>query len=274
MLFCVSILASTLQFRSLIALNLTNFQFLDFISFFGWPLYVFNCCSTKELICAAVLLYQARFLERLGGPKKYLSSTGVIGVLTTLVLIALLVINPALSESSDGDGTNGFVGPTALIYAQLVIMAVEIPATHQFSLLGLPLSEKLFSYILAFQLIMGRSWNAWIQAVVGLMVGYCYHKNILGIGDFRLPTLITSPIIKIASLITDTKPSTVSTTPNPTVPLANAPPRAPANVPTRATNPPPPSAQQGRAGRTSPLFLFLPISVSLCSLFIFGVCLL
>jgi hypothetical protein len=119
-----------------------------------------------------------------------------------------------LSNYSDEDGSIGFVGPTALIFAELVLMAVEIPATHQFSLLGLPLSEKLFSYILALQLIMGRSSNAWIQALVGLLVGFCYQKNILGIADFRLPSVITAPIIKAASFITDIKPSTAASIPN------------------------------------------------------------
>jgi len=157
-----------------------------------------------------MLLYQARYVERLAGSRKYLSMIAVVNLLATVALIGILIVfgNSGIFESAED--LEGFAGPHVLAFAMLTVMAFEVPATHPYSILGIPLSEKLFSYLLALQLAVARSYYSIVPSVIGIVVGVLYSKNIGGLADFRLPNIVTDFITKaVAPLVEEKKRTAV-----------------------------------------------------------------
>lgn len=164
-----------------------------------------------------IIICLLRYLERLGGSRKYASLLVVLSTLTTLLLFASLVLGASYivdMDATNNEGIGGFVGPHAVLFALLTIVVAEVPAVHSFSFLGVQFSERLFTYLLAYQLISNRFGPSLLQAIIGIAVGMLYRRNFLGLSTWRIPNAVSKPFSSIFGPILDSKPDAALPRPN------------------------------------------------------------
>lgn len=125
-------------------------------------------------------------------------------MLSSLIQVGLLVI--ALSIGYDIIPSSG---PYFLIFSLIPFYYIYIPktSTPQYSILGLTISEKSWTYLLATQLVFGENISSIIAAVAGLLAGYLYiQDHTKKLQTFRLPRSIENTIATISGFFSSLIP--------------------------------------------------------------------
>jgi len=118
-------------------------------------------------------------------------------LLTSTALATLLQLGAAAALSAGGAGglaKGGFAsGLYNTIFALLPLYLAEIPVTARFTLLRLPLSDRVFTLAPAAHLALSSGWASLVPALAGLAAGLAVSRNLWGLGRLqpaaRLATL-------------------------------------------------------------------------------------
>ena len=150
-----------------------------------------------QLAVGSVLLHMLRVFEQQFGSRKFGSFVFFSWLLSVLLHVAV----SAACQSAGIAAAQPASGPFFLIFALLVLYYYNIPALSpsKFSLMGLGLSEKTWTYVLGLQLACSAQAHGLVSAGVGLLVGLIYYSNQLGVQGWRLPgvveKLISLPLV-------------------------------------------------------------------------------
>ena len=153
-----------------------------------------------HVVAGVSLLYYWRLLERQWGSAKY-------GTYSCLVLATSAGAQQILAHSLRWQPSPG---PTALIFANLVSFAADVPATWQGSVLGAAVSDKVCAvvcrararfhetllirghcmqaiiYVASAQLLLGASRQTLLGAALGTGLGLAWSCNLFGLQQLRV----------------------------------------------------------------------------------------
>ncbi|EMR09948.1 hypothetical protein PNEG_01706 [Pneumocystis murina B123] len=169
----------------------------------GWQMIYINA---GEVLFGTLTFYNLRIVERHFGARKYASFI-ILSFLYTSILTPLIlcfIIKPL----SQGRYQYLPAGPTALIFSILAQYHTIIPESYKFKVLNMPsakkgffLSNKIYLYILSFQLLFAESPGSILEAVTGWIIGRLYVFQYLPGVKWRIPKRIFEKIINNAPSI-------------------------------------------------------------------------
>ncbi|KAA1466556.1 hypothetical protein DENSPDRAFT_831407 [Dentipellis sp. KUC8613] len=149
-----------------------------------WRLFVHHLAysSSSELFVWELLLYNAGVhIERLFGSVKFAS----FALMTTLVSTILEFLSLLAFQRL---GFNFIpAGPTTFIFSLLYQYSRLVPSAYGFRVFGVIVNDKIFSYVLAFQLALSQPWSTTIVALIGLLSGALYRSDLVSLKTYRLP---------------------------------------------------------------------------------------
>lgn len=141
-----------------------------------------------------------RIIERQFGSRKYLSYIILIYTLSLLlvpVLTLLLAKLPLISSLlSLSPATYIAPGPTAVIFSLLVLYKELIPSIYKFQItpvaspFTLLLSDKIFVYVCAADILLLGFPSAFIPATVGWILGFLVHFEVIPGKNWRIPAFL------------------------------------------------------------------------------------
>jgi membrane associated rhomboid family serine protease len=182
-----SILASVTN--SLTSITITNFYQEVVSKFQVWKLvtnhFVFS--SPGELLFGLILIYYFRVFERQMGSSKFGAFVCISVALSTLLQVSFLTIFPSFEKPVSG--------PYAIIFACFMLFYLYIPASARFKLLGINLSDKVFTYLLGIQLLCSHMPLSVVAGSCGLLSGIAYLSNTLPLNRIRWP----QPVVRFCS---------------------------------------------------------------------------
>lgn len=202
--------------------------------------------TAGELIFAAALLYQSRAAERAMGPSAAASGAALGGLggaaLAALAraLLSALFGRRAVSGMRGGGGGGAkatALGPYPLVFALLVPLVLDVPATTSIVLAGpssssaasaatpandaastssasaaassssspspstssrgIKITDKHFLYFEAAQLLFIGGRRAWLPALAGVAAGAAVRFDVAGLGSLRFPPLVSAAAAKL-----------------------------------------------------------------------------
>ncbi|KAI0068547.1 hypothetical protein BV25DRAFT_1910318 [Artomyces pyxidatus] len=138
--------------------------------------------NSSELFVWELLLYNIGIsIERQFGSTKY----GSFVLITTLVSTVLEFLSLLAFHQL---GFNYIpAGATTLAFSLLYQYSRLVPVIYQFRVFGVTLSNKIFFYVLAFQLAISQSWSTAVVAAIGTLTGALYRSDIANLKSYRLP---------------------------------------------------------------------------------------
>ncbi|GAX85707.1 hypothetical protein CEUSTIGMA_g13121.t1 [Chlamydomonas eustigma] len=142
-------------------------------------LFVFK--NSGELFVGAFLLYYFRILERQYGTAKF----GAFAVVVTGISTLIHLIASRFSAIQEPP-----CGPYGLIFACLVQFVYSVPASNKFTVLGLKLNDKAFTYLAALHLMFSGGLSSLTAAAGGVLAGLLYRLDFLGIKRIRMPKAV------------------------------------------------------------------------------------
>ena len=104
-------------------------------------------------------------------------------------------------------------GPYFIIFSLLPFFYKYVPhiGSPQYSILGLVISEKSWTYLLASQLVLGESISSIVAAAAGLVAGYLYiQDHTKKLQKFRLPKAIENNIAMVGALFSSLFPAPIT----------------------------------------------------------------
>ncbi|KAH9943193.1 uncharacterized protein BXZ73DRAFT_87581 [Epithele typhae] len=144
------------------------------------------CASSSDLLLTELLLYHAGIpVERAFGSVKY-ASFFIISILTTMLLSFLAMLVAQLNPITRVFFNNVPPGPIAIMYAALYQYLRLVPPAYHFRIFGLPMSDKVWVYAIAAQLLLHPFPPKLLPAAVGLFVGYLYRSDFLQLKGWRI----------------------------------------------------------------------------------------
>ncbi|ORY98816.1 hypothetical protein BCR43DRAFT_488219 [Syncephalastrum racemosum] len=147
-----------------------------------WASHPWAFPSFAPAVAGTMLIYRMRVIERRFGSAKYAAFIFVSIVISTLAQTGLLYFL--------GDRWFLSSGPYALVFAMLYQYYRIVPVITRFPVMGISLSDKIYAYMLAGQLIMSRSLLSAIPCLCGVAVGALYDVNFLGLRQWRFPSVL------------------------------------------------------------------------------------
>eukprot|EP01128_Nolandella_sp_AFSM9_P011541 TRINITY_DN82_c0_g2_i1.p1 TRINITY_DN82_c0_g2~~TRINITY_DN82_c0_g2_i1.p1 ORF type:complete len:303 (+),score=36.49 TRINITY_DN82_c0_g2_i1:27-911(+) len=178
--------------------------------------------SLWDLLLAGSLLYSLRLFERQLGSAKYLMFLLVTTALSTALLLLAVALAPASSLSS-----LQVVGPYGSLFAALVLALVYVPVARTSKLLGVvPVSDKVFAYLLWLQLAYTTAWEAGslLVAASGVLSGILYVAPVTRLATLRFPRSLRVAVSAVLLPLLDPVPIPAAARHNPTHPTVAAPP--------------------------------------------------
>lgn len=184
---------------------------------------VFN--STPEVIFGLYLVYFFRVFERQVGPNKY----AVFALFSTLISSLLQVA--ALTILKDVEHNLSLApGPYGLIFASFVPFCFDIPVSTRFNVFTVHLSDKSFVYLAGLQLLLSSWKQSLVPGIAGILAGFLYRANVVGIRKLKFPEFIASSAGRLFAPLLSRSPSAPATRSGGTrTPGANGPGRPPVN---------------------------------------------
>ncbi|KAI8645530.1 hypothetical protein BD408DRAFT_411585 [Parasitella parasitica] len=146
--------------------------------------------SSGDVFFGSLLLYTLRVIERQYGSSKYTAFLFISVVISTSLELGALAVGAQLGLKSIPGG------PYALIFSALYQYYRVIPVTYQFRVFGLVMSNKLFLYVLAFQVAFSQSFRTLTPAVCGILSGALYRTDVGNIKQWRFPTWIQKSTVR------------------------------------------------------------------------------
>jgi membrane associated rhomboid family serine protease len=156
-----------------------------------WRLFTSSCVfsSTPELLFGLYLVYFFRVFERQIGSNKYLFFVIFSSVVSTLLEVVALTL---LRDPTALTGISLAPGPYGLIFASFVPFFFDIPISTRFKIFGARFSDKSFVYLAGLQLLLSSWKRSLIPGVCGLLAGFIYKSNMLGIRKVKFPEGLAS----------------------------------------------------------------------------------
>lgn len=148
--------------------------------------------SMPELIFGLYLLYYFRLFERQIGSNKY--SVFVLFSISASLLFEVLAL-VFLRDKASGALASG---PYGLIFASFVPFLCDIPISSQFRVFGVPFSDKSFIYMAGIQLFLSSWKRSVLPTICGLLTGFLYRLNVLGVRKFKIPRFVASLIGRLS----------------------------------------------------------------------------
>ncbi|KAG0603678.1 hypothetical protein M758_10G112900 [Ceratodon purpureus] len=156
-----------------------------------WRLLAAPCVfsSTPELLFGLYLVYFFRVFERQIGSNKYLFFVIFSTTFSTILQVAALA---ALKDPPFLKGISLTPGPYGLIFASFVPFFFDIPISTRYKIFGARFSDKSFVYLAGLQLLLSSWKRSLIPGICGLLAGFLYKSNILGIRKVKFPEGLAS----------------------------------------------------------------------------------
>ncbi|KAF8318147.1 hypothetical protein DL93DRAFT_2148374 [Clavulina sp. PMI_390] len=159
-----------------------------------WRLFFYQLAFTNssDLFLSELLLYHIGIpVERAFGSLKFASFALVSSLLSTLFIFTSLIAFNRI-------GLNHIpAGPTALILSIVYQYHRTTPTTYTFRISKIDFSNKIFYYILAFQLALSWPPETALTSAIGLLSGALYRSDMLGLNSFRLSPTFQSLAIRV-----------------------------------------------------------------------------
>eukprot|EP00658_Telonema_sp_P-2_P027949 TRINITY_DN21508_c0_g1_i1.p1 TRINITY_DN21508_c0_g1~~TRINITY_DN21508_c0_g1_i1.p1 ORF type:complete len:349 (-),score=90.71 TRINITY_DN21508_c0_g1_i1:297-1310(-) len=137
--------------------------------------------TPAELLFGSMLLYYTRLLERLMGSAQFAGFVLVTVALCVLLQIAILVVVPSSWHVWFGSG------PYGLIFACIVVMHYRVPRLRSFTVLGQLVSDKLFLYLIAAQLLLNNMHGSLAAGLVGIAAGMAHRHGFVRLQKLAAP---------------------------------------------------------------------------------------
>lgn len=142
--------------------------------------------SSSELILGSVLLYTWRMFERMFGSRKFGGCLAFLLAMSTALQVCVAVVCRATGASFHPSS-----GPWGLIFGLLACFFMDIPQSMPFTVFGVPLSDKMFLYILNLQLALSGLPGSAYTALIGLVLGFLYRWEALPFHRIRIPQVVS-----------------------------------------------------------------------------------
>eukprot|EP01025_Chloroclados_australasicus_P042435 TRINITY_DN4513_c0_g1_i5.p1 TRINITY_DN4513_c0_g1~~TRINITY_DN4513_c0_g1_i5.p1 ORF type:complete len:275 (-),score=10.09 TRINITY_DN4513_c0_g1_i5:159-983(-) len=150
-----------------------------------------------ELIFGLGLLYYFRLFERQRGSVNYGSFLVVVAGISSVLEVALTWLLPVKVLQ--------VWGPYGVIMAQFIPYILDVPPTARFNFLGAQLTDKWFFYAAGLQFLFSQGIGSAIIGTCGLLAGFAYRFNILGLKELILPQGVVSVFKNTIGMILQTR---------------------------------------------------------------------
>lgn len=138
--------------------------------------------ETKDLICAALLIYYFRVFERRLGSKKFASHLFATSLISLALQVPLILLIRSTGWSSYHHGHLP-PGPYGLIFPLFVPYLCDIPRMTRTHILGIPITGKTLTYLVGLQ-VCSTSFPTAVAAFCSIAAGLLYRWNVLKIQDW------------------------------------------------------------------------------------------
>ncbi|KAG0244432.1 hypothetical protein BGW41_007724 [Actinomortierella wolfii] len=81
-------------------------------------------------------------------------------------------------------------GPFGVLFAALYQYFAVIPSTYEFKIFGIVLTDKIYMYILALQLVWSQPPGSIVAAICGWIAGAMYRADVGGLRRWRFPAFM------------------------------------------------------------------------------------
>ncbi|GAA5801501.1 hypothetical protein HPULCUR_006949 [Helicostylum pulchrum] len=146
--------------------------------------------NSGDVFFGSILLYTMRVIERQYGSSKYAAFVFISITTSTLLELGALVFGAQVGLKRIPGG------PYALIFSALYQYHRIIPVTYRFRIFGITMNDKLFLYILGFQLALSQSFQTLTPAICGLLSGALYRTDIGNIKSWRFAKFLQNITIR------------------------------------------------------------------------------
>ncbi|KDN48078.1 hypothetical protein RSAG8_03094, partial [Rhizoctonia solani AG-8 WAC10335] len=155
--------------------------------------------NSSELLLGQIILYNVGVgIERTFGSHKYFSFLVAAALVSTLLNFSSLLAFYRF-------GLNYIpAGPTAILFAILYQYERVVPSAYNFRILGITMSNKTFTYLIAFPITISHMPGSMLVALTGLATGALYRSDITNLKSYRAPPWFVSAI---SSLVGSSRPA-------------------------------------------------------------------
>lgn len=163
-----------------------------------------------EIFTALITLYQWRIFERQMGTAK-LSVLALVSFLCySLALVASVAAAIAPARWWLSWLTRESYGPHWIIFSCLVLYTRDIPPSYGFRIFGIPLTNKIFVYVLAVQCFLAGFPGSIAGTLSGLAAGLLYRMPALAISEIRIPRRVSDVFAAVFLPILEPRPAPVA----------------------------------------------------------------
>ena len=162
--------------------------------------------NVPQAIVGSIIIYGFRNFERQMGSRKFGAFLMISFILNLIIeLILSVIITSSITTLKSLIVTSG---PFFYIYALVPFYYNYVPAMHstKYKILGIPItiSQKLWLYVLLIELFFSGGLSSIMSGISGILSGFIYLSNVLGIQRLRLPEFIIVAFNFIGSLYSST----------------------------------------------------------------------
>lgn len=147
---------------------------------------LFQFTSTGELLWSLPLMYTFRALERRMGSSKFfafLAMASGYSLATRMAIESGTILSTPASPS---------VGPYGPIFALFVLYYEHVPkmVPRRFSIFGINVSDKSFTYLFGIQLAWNQRSSSLISSAIGISFGLLYAAEVFPLHRIRVPSAL------------------------------------------------------------------------------------
>jgi len=177
----LSLLVSFTNIRHYVSLNNLSPDITQKFQLWRFITHHFFFSSPGEMLFGLILIYYFRLFERQMGSAKFGAFAVLSFALTSLLELSFLVFRPSSPFLS---------GPYAFIFSNFVLFYFSVPASTRFKFCGINLSDKIFTYLLGFQLLCTHFPLSFIFGIMGIVSGISYRSQTLRLHQYKLPETV------------------------------------------------------------------------------------
>ncbi|KAF8760235.1 Rhomboid family [Rhizoctonia solani] len=151
--------------------------------------------NSSELLLGQIILYNVAIgIERTFGSHKYFSFLIAAALVSTLLNFSSLI---ALHRF----GLNYIpAGPIAILFAIIYQYERLVPSAYNFRILGITMSNKAFTYLTAFPMVISHMPGSALVTLTGIATGALYRSDITNLKSYRAPPWFVSTISSLVGL--------------------------------------------------------------------------
>lgn len=154
--------------------------------------------NTMDVLSNCILIYYFLILERRFGSLKYMTFIFKTWSLTLALYLSIMKFNLLEGIVNKLEiAPSGLYGP---LYAALVQYFFDVPKGESVGPFGLPISRKIFVYIIALQMLL-TSPTTLLISTCGLISGFVYRLNLFSFQHWHVPKGITDTISSVVAFL-------------------------------------------------------------------------